>query len=180
MYFREKSVNFISRLECQEQEREPCAPIFSRVMDFNFVLSSEIAVSKVVSVVQERIFGDQNTSVFFLKDLRRSYQDQLEYRGGDEDIIKNVKITRLTEQLLGKIPLLQEQKKNEKFVLLTVEEDVGRAIVECLQNTWPDEGILSKAARIVPRFLFTKEETFEGSAPFVKFGISYTLWRNNN
>ena len=111
MYFREKSVNFISRLECQEQEREPCAPIFSRVMDFNFVLSSEIALSKVVSVVQESIFGDQNTSVFFLKDLRRSYQDRLEYMGGDEDMIKNVKITRLTEQLLGKIPLLQEQKK---------------------------------------------------------------------
>ena len=111
MYFREKSVNFISRLEYQEQEREPCAPIFSRVMDFNFVLSSEIALSKVVSVVQERIFGDQNTSVFFLKDLRSSYQDQLEYRGGDEDMIKNVKMTRLTEQLLGKIPLLQEQKK---------------------------------------------------------------------
>ena len=111
MYFREKSVNFVSRLEYQEQEREPCPPIFSRVMDFNFVLSSEIALSKVMSVVQERIFGDQNTSVFFLKDLRRSYQDRLEYMGGDEDMIKNVKITRLTEQLLGKIPLLREQKK---------------------------------------------------------------------
>ena len=41
--------------------------------------------------------------------------------------------------------------------------DVGRAIVECSQNTWHDEGIiLLKAARIVRRFLFTKEETFEG------------------
>ena len=39
----------------------------------------------------------------------------------------------------------------------------GKAIVECSQNTWHDEGIiLSKIARIERRFLFTKEETFEG------------------
>ena len=38
-----------------------------------------------------------------------------------------------------------------------MEEDFGRAIVECSQDTWHDEGIiLSKAARIVRRFLFTK------------------------
>ena len=49
-----------------------------------------------------------------------------------------------------------------KFVILTVEEDVGAAIVKCSENTWHDEGIiLYKAARIVRRILFTKEETFE-------------------
>ena len=36
MNFREKSANFVSRLEYQEQEREHCAPIFSRVMDLSF------------------------------------------------------------------------------------------------------------------------------------------------
>ena len=48
-------------------------------------------------------------------------------------------------------------------MILTVEEDVSRAIVECSQNTWHDEGvILPKAARTVRRFPFTEEETFEG------------------
>ena len=48
-------------------------------------------------------------------------------------------------------------------MIFTVEENVGRAIVKCSQTTWHDEGIiLSKAARIVRRFLFTKEEAFEG------------------
>ena len=48
-------------------------------------------------------------------------------------------------------------------MILTVEEDVSRAIVECSQNTWHDEGVISpKAARTVRRFPFTEEETFEG------------------
>ena len=48
-------------------------------------------------------------------------------------------------------------------MILTVEEDVGRSIVECSQHTWHDDGtILSKAAGIVHRFLITKAETFEG------------------
>ena len=35
--------------------------------------------------------------------------------------------------------------------------------MECSQDTWHDEGIiLSKAAKIVRRFLFSKEETFDG------------------
>ena len=59
------------------------------------------------------------------------------------------------------MPGLREQKDG-KFVIFTVEEDFGRAIVECSQNTWCDEGIITKAARIVRRFLFTKEEPFEG------------------
>ena len=77
-------------------------------------------------------------------------------------MIKNVNVTRLKEQLFGEIPGLREQK-NGKFVILTVEEEVDRAIVECSQNIWYDDGItLSKVAKIVRRFLFTKEETFEG------------------
>ena len=76
---------------------EPCASIFSRVMDFNFLLSAGISLSEVVSVVQEKILGDQNTLVFFLKDLQRLYQDWLKNLGADEDMIKNVNVTRLKE-----------------------------------------------------------------------------------
>ena len=64
-------------------------------------------------------------------------------------------------------------------------------IVECSQNTWDNEGIiLSKAARIVRRFLFIKEQTFEGDfskqrqkapvpLPLLNLVISYTRRRNN-
>ena len=95
----------------QEQERERCSPILSRVLDFNFLLSAGIALSEVVSVVQEKILGGQHTSVFFLKDLRRLYQDGLKYLGADEDMIKNVNVTRLKKQLLGEITGLREQKR---------------------------------------------------------------------
>ena len=59
--------------------------LFSRVIDFNFALSAGITLSEVVSVVQEKILCDQHTLVFFLKDLRRLYQDRLKYLGRDED-----------------------------------------------------------------------------------------------
>ena len=45
-------------------------------------------------------------------------------------------------------------------MILTMKGDVGRAILECSQNTWHDEGIiLSKAARILDFYL--ARETFE-------------------
>ena len=46
-------------------------------------------------VAEEKILGDQHTSVFFLKDLWRPYQDRLKHLGVDEDVIKNVNVTRL-------------------------------------------------------------------------------------
>ena len=104
MNFREKSANVVSGLEYHEQEREPCALFFSRLMEFNFILSPEIALSEVVSVVQETILGDQHTSVLFLKDLRRLYQERLKYLGADEDMIKNVDVERVKKQLFDEIP----------------------------------------------------------------------------
>ena len=61
-----------------------------------------------MSVVQEKILGDQHTSVFFLQNLGKLFQDRSKYLGGDEVVIKNVDVTRLKEQLLGEIPGLLE------------------------------------------------------------------------
>ena len=72
-------------------------------MSANFVSELEL-----VSVVQEKILGDQHTSVFFLQNLGKLFQDRSKYLGGDEDMIKNVDVTRLKEQLLGEIPGLLE------------------------------------------------------------------------
>ena len=109
-------------------------------------------------VAQERILDDQHISVFFLKNLRRPYWDWLKHLGADGDVIRNVNVTRLKEKLLAKIPGLWKQK-NGKFLILTVQEDIGRAIVQCSQNTRHDERItLSKASTMVRRFLFTKRK----------------------
>ena len=90
MNFREKSADFVSGLDYQEQEREPYPPIFNRVMGFNFLLSVRIVLSEVVRVVHEKILGGHHTSVFFLRDLWRLYQDQLKYLSSDEDMIKTL------------------------------------------------------------------------------------------
>ena len=158
--FWKDSDNFVSGLRYHEQERGPCGkPISSRVMYFNFLLSPEIGLSKVVSVVQLMILGDQYLSVFFLKDLRRLYRDRLNYLGADEDMIKNVKVTGLKEQLLGKIPRLHIQE-NRKIVILTVKEDVGRATVEFSQNTWHDEEITKSCENCT--YISNYQEKIEG------------------
>ena len=74
MNFKEKLANFVSGSKYQEQEKEPRAHIFSRVMDVIFLLFAGIALPEVLSVVQEKILGDQHTLAFLLKDLRRLYQ----------------------------------------------------------------------------------------------------------
>ena len=100
-------------------------------MDFNFFIVCRN--SPVVSVVQEKILGGQHTSVFFLKDLRRLYQDRLKYLDADEDIIKML-INKAERMLLGEIAGPRERKSG-RFVIFKVEQDVGRVIVKCSQNT---------------------------------------------
>ena len=114
-----------------------------------------------MSAVEERILGD-NMSVFYLKDLKALYQERLQYLGADKKTTQSVNVTRLKEQIIREIPALKVQRDG-RCVILTLEEDIGRALVECSQNTWHDEGIiLSKAAKIVRKFLLVNEEKFDG------------------
>ena len=93
-----------------------------------------------------------------LKDLRKLYQEKLRFLGANN---ADVNVTRLKEEILKQIPGLCE-KKSGKYVLLTVTE-VGRALFESSQSSSIDEGIiLSKAAKIVRKYMFLREETFSG------------------
>lgn len=45
--------------------------------------------------------------------------------------------------------------------MLTIKDEFGKTLVQCSQNTLNDDRfILSKAARIMRRFLFEKDEVF--------------------
>ena len=91
-----------------------------------------------------------------LKDLRKLYQEKLRFLGENN---ADVNVTRLKEEILKQTPGLCE-KKSGKYVLLTVTE-VGRALFESSQSSSKDEGIiLSKAAKIVRKYMFLREETF--------------------
>ena len=90
-----------------------------------------------------------------LKDLRKLYQEKLRFLGANN---ADVNVTRLKEEILKQIPGLCE--KSGKYVLLTVTE-VGRALFESSQSLSKDEGIiLSKAAKIVRKYMLLREETF--------------------
>ena len=121
-----------------------------------------IALSEVVSVIEEKIMCDNQTPVFYLRDLREMYQNRLRNLGASPDDVDKVNDTRLKEDLLQQIPGLYEQR-NGKYIILTLDYEFGRALIECSQNTLKDDGIiLSKAARIVYRFMFDKNEIFDG------------------
>ena len=58
------------------------------------------------------------------------------------------------------MPALWEQK-NGKFVLLTLDGQVGKALFYVTQNSHKDDGVaLSRAAKIIHKHMFDKEKKF--------------------
>ena len=69
-------------------------------------------------------------------------------------------LQRLKKEFLQEIFKVLEQR-NCRCVVLTIEDEFGKALVECPQNTLKDDGfILSNDARIVWTFSFAKDEIF--------------------
>ena len=55
----------------------------------------------------------------------------------------------MKEDLLEQIPGIREQRDG-KYVILTIDDEFGRALSQCSQNTMKEDGIImSKAAKIV-------------------------------
>lgn len=98
-----------------------------------------------------------------LKDLREMYQHKLRQLGATDIEIDLVNVTRLKESILAELPGLCEQKKG-KHVFLTLDESMGRAIFEASVSSCKDEGvIICKAASIVRKYMFLKEQSFDGN-----------------
>ena len=100
--------------------------------------------------------------VFKMEDLRRLYQEMLRNLDTSEEITNNVNVIRLKEEILEEVPAPCEQR-NGKFILLTLDAHVGKALFDVTRNSHKDDGIvLSRAAKIIRKHMFDKEEIFNG------------------
>ena len=138
-----------------------------------------IALSEIASIIEEKVLHDKQTPVFYVKDLKKMYQNRLKTLGASEIMIQNVNVTRMKEDLLEQVPGLREQRDG-KYVILTVDDEFGRALIQCSQNTMKEDGIIiSKAAKIVRRCMFKEDEIFDGnlSSRKQKSSVSVTLLR---
>ena len=138
-----------------------------------------IALSEIASIIEEKVLHDKQTPVFCVKYLKKMFQNRLKTLGASEIMIQNVNVTRMKEDLLEQVPGLREQRDG-KYVILTVDDEFGRALIQCSQNTMKEDGIIiSKAAKIVRRCMFKEDEIFDGnlSSRKQKSSVSVTLLR---
>ena len=91
------------------------------------------------------------------------YQEKLEELGASNEQIERVNVTRLKEHLLKEVHGLCKEKEG-KCILLTLNGAIGRAVFEASMKSTIDEGIiLSQAASIIRKHLFTKNECLDGN-----------------
>ena len=75
-----------------------------------------IALSHVVSWIEDKVLNEKELPIFMLKDIRQIYQERLSILGLSKDFIRNVNVTRLKEDILEQMPGLCK-KKDGKFVV---------------------------------------------------------------
>ena len=66
------------------------------------------------------------------------YQNRLKTLGASEIMIQNVNVTRMKEDLLEQVPGICEQRDG-KYVILALDDEFGRALIQCSQNTMKEE-----------------------------------------
>ena len=123
-----------------------------------------IALFQVIESVEDKINSSVVNAipVFMIKDLRSLYQEMLRNLTASEEIIIDGNVTRLKEEVLKEVSALCEQRGG-KFILLTLDAHVGKALFDVTQNSYKDDGIvLSRAAKIIHKHMFDKEEIFNG------------------
>ena len=138
-----------------------------------------IALSEIASIIEEKVLHDKQTPVFYVNDLKTMCQNRLKTLGASEIMIQNVNVTTMKEDLLEQVLGLREQRDG-KYVILTVDDEFERALMQCSQNTMKEDGItISKGAKIVRRCMFKEDEIFDGNLPSrkQKSSVSVTLLR---
>ena len=89
-----------------------------------------------------------------MKDLRVTFQQKLREFGATKEHIDRVNATRLKEHILKEVHDLREEKEG-KYILLTLNGAIGRAVFEASKKSTLDEEItLSQAAGIIRKHLF--------------------------
>ena len=122
-----------------------------------------IALSEVVYFIEETITVSKegDVPVFRLQELVQMYKEELRSYGLN-DIADYVHVTRFKYKILQLVPCLRESKAG-KFILLTLDKDLGKALFEVCRSSAEDNGItLAKAAHIIRSYLFENDEIFDG------------------
>ena len=129
-----------------------------------FQLIAGIALSEVINFVEECILSsDQETvPVFQLQQLKDMYQKRLIVHGASVDIAERVHVTRLKNVILENVPGMCATKSG-KYVLLTLDGEMGRALFDACLNSNRDDGLLlAKVAHMIRKDIFSQDEVFDG------------------
>ena len=117
----------------------------------------------MTNAIAELTITSTNNPVFMMKDLRVMYQQRLKKLNASPEQIERVNVTRLEEHILKEVKGLLEEKKG-RCTMLTIDGSLGRAVFKASQNSTVDEGvILSKAAGIFSKNLFSQDQSFDGN-----------------
>ena len=122
-----------------------------------------IALAEVMYFIEETITVSKegDVPVFRLQELVQMYKEELRSYGLN-DIADYVHVTRFKYKILQLVPCLRESKAG-KFILLTLDKDLGKALFEVCMSSAEGNGItLAKAAHIIRSYLFENDEIFDG------------------
>ena len=94
--------------------------------------------------------------------MNNLYTNKIIYFGVSNEVAESVHTTSVKQQILEHFPSLVETKDGNS-ILLTLDREMGRALIEACKSTCLDDGIiLAKAANIIRRELFLRDELFDG------------------
>ena len=121
---------------------------------------------QVLQYIEDTIvfLAEEAMPVFRLQDLTSIYKKQMLKHGALEKDAKRVHSTRmrLLKQLLEHVPGLCEAKDERNF-LLTLDKEVGSAVLEACNSSTNDNGIIiAIAAHILRKQLFLSKKVFDG------------------
>ena len=122
-----------------------------------------IIFSKVLKFIEESIRASVETTTpeFYLKELTEMNKRHLIAQGTTETA-NSVHRTRLKNAILENVPGLCVTKRG-KYVLLTLNSELRRALFNVCLSSYSDDGILlTKAARIIRKYLLRHKQQFNG------------------
>ena len=125
--------------------------------------SESIALSELVTYIEETRLDGGADLYFKLADLVKLYHNTLEQLG--VSIPKRINTTRLKERLLDQMPNLKAHTKG-RDVVLAFDDDIADALIIASQFKKDGEIMhLAKTAQIVRKEMLQKKQAFDGSFP---------------
>ena len=125
--------------------------------------SESIALSELVTYVEETRLDEGADLYFKLADLAKLYHNRLEQLG--VSIPKRINTTRLKERLLDQMPNLKAHTKGRDLVLAFDDDTADALIIASQFKKDSDIMHLAKTAQIVRKEMLEKKQAFDGSFP---------------